>query len=157
MAIIKTFKVLACCLKTPLVIPVPNPEKNDKKAIKKDTYFFLLIISPPLEVVAKASEKNGTTKTRRHKVYSGLAQAPPGRQKSLSLCLRVFVVQSFMLFATPSSGPLYAVMWQGSTNTSHSEFIFCPHQDNAESQTKSRAKYSTQHDQAVSCHIDDEV
>ena len=87
MAIIKTFKVLACCLKTPLVIPVPNPEKNDKKAIKKDTYFFLLIISPPLEVVAKASEKNGTTKTRRHKVYSGLAQAPPGRQKSLSSCL----------------------------------------------------------------------
>ena len=49
-------------------------------------------------VVAKAPEKKGTTKTRRHKVFSGPAQATPGRQKRLPLCLGVFVVQRFFAF-----------------------------------------------------------
>ena len=47
------------------------------------------------ETVAKDPEKKGTTKTRRHKVLSGPAQATPGRQKRLPLCLGVFVVQRF--------------------------------------------------------------
>ena len=47
-------------------------------------------------VVAKAPEKKGTTKTRRHKVFSG--PATPGRQKRLPLCLGVFVVQRFYAF-----------------------------------------------------------
>ena len=50
------------------------------------------------EVVAKAPGKKGTTKTRRHKVFSGPAQATPGRQKRLPLCLGVFVVQGFFAF-----------------------------------------------------------
>ena len=47
---------------------------------------------------AKSPEKKGTTKTRRHKVFFGPAQATPGRKKRLPLCLGVFVVQGFYAF-----------------------------------------------------------
>ena len=58
----------------------------------------MLFATPSIEDVAKGSEKKGTTKTRRHKVFSGPAQATPGRQKRLPLCLGVFVVQRYFAF-----------------------------------------------------------
>ena len=51
------------------------------------------------EGVAKDPEKKGTTKTPGHQVFSGLVGATLGMQKSLPLCLRVFVVQSFYAFS----------------------------------------------------------
>ena len=54
--------------------------------------------------VAKGPEKKGTTKTRRHKVFSGPAQASPGRQKRLPLCLGVFLVQGFYAFCDSLEG-----------------------------------------------------
>ena len=46
---------------------------------------------------AKGSEKKGTTKEPRHKVFSGLPELR-GQTKKLPLCLRVFVVQGFYAF-----------------------------------------------------------
>ena len=64
----------------------------------------MLFATPSKEGVAKGPEKKGTTKTRRHKVFSGPAQAKPGRQKRLPLCLGVFVVQRFFAFCDSLEG-----------------------------------------------------
>ena len=59
--------------------------------------------TPDFEGVAKGPEKKGTTKTRRHKVFFlGLSELRSAGKKSLPLCLRVFVVQGFLPFATLS-------------------------------------------------------
>ena len=50
-----------------------------------------------MEGVAKVSEKKGTTKARRHKVFLGLPELRR-QTKKLPLCLRVFVVQGFYAF-----------------------------------------------------------
>ena len=45
-----------------------------------------------------ADAKEGNHKDTEAQSFSGPAQAPPGRQKRLPLCLGVFVVQRFFVF-----------------------------------------------------------
>ena len=66
---------------------------------------------PAFEVVAKGPGKKGTTKTRRHKVFFlGLSELRSAGKKSLPLCLRVFVVQGFLPFATLSFAGMTVVV-----------------------------------------------